>query len=595
MQTRKSAPRGSSSQASAFEASPIITDIPPLPFTTPTVKTSPRSTTKSPLKPVKTPEQQRCCEFCNKVANVCVLMHCTACGRVYHAQCLVNAFKSDVDRHLPIQQQMSHLQLDTPDRRGRIFRCCSCKAAFMDFYDSGGYLWDCTCPTCVEPDELLLYRKRKLLRMLGEMGFSNNHTKGGNKTRLATEPSCSGSSVELQADFDEPMGQEDQQQTSLFSTDVNELAAEVGELKMEPQPSQPDAVAAEEKVKVELSGEQSRDMSAALQQGILALNVTGRTEELQGDQLVAAVLVRGENNGRWSFPVVCSRTATAGSSVKTGLYVWHCARRGVIRCDCCGHSFSCAWFVHHSDSSLISNSSAAECTAVPFLFVKHKDKQTCTPLDPFLSAWRASYLRRSTQPPIKHEPGVVVKQETMPSTATTTSTLSLALARLGEVSIFKRPRNQRGKFTLPPRSNDPSSMGFLAQVVCLSPKYVITMVDGSLADAVVRANVSSWWHAFPRKVGWLGFNRKPFMSFTISCKCCNVLFDFDGFAAHAAVSSTKKTNTSGQFLYVLKTLDVSVLIPYSTFMADLQLAAEHNALDAILDQLDVAVGSEQPF
>ncbi|RLN66634.1 hypothetical protein BBP00_00002096 [Phytophthora kernoviae] len=175
-------------QAPVFEPAPIITDLPPLPFTTtPEGKNKHKSKTK--YKTNYAAEQVedaggRRCDYCNKVANLCVLMHCTACRRVYHAQCLVHTFKAYVDTSKPIEDQMERLKLEAPERRGAIFRCLSCKAAFMDFYETGGYLWDCSCPTCVEPEKVVYYRQRKLVDMMNEMELERQRKKekkGGKK------------------------------------------------------------------------------------------------------------------------------------------------------------------------------------------------------------------------------------------------------------------------------------------------------------------------------------------------------------------------------------------------------------------------------
>ncbi|KAF4314777.1 hypothetical protein BBI17_001197 [Phytophthora kernoviae] len=175
-------------QAPVFEPAPIITDLPPLPFTTtPEGKNKHKSKTKHKTNYAAEQVEDaggRRCDYCNKVANLCVLMHCTACRRVYHAQCLVHTFKAYVDTSKPIEDQMERLKLEAPERRGAIFRCLSCKAAFMDFYETGGYLWDCSCPTCVEPEKVVYYRQRKLVDMMNEMELERQRKKekkGGKK------------------------------------------------------------------------------------------------------------------------------------------------------------------------------------------------------------------------------------------------------------------------------------------------------------------------------------------------------------------------------------------------------------------------------
>ncbi|CAI5732889.1 unnamed protein product [Peronospora farinosa] len=177
-------------KAGFVEPSPIITDIPPLPFTS----TSPvlRIKGKNKLKSkryVKTKTESlhslkemngcddRHCEYCKKAANICVLMHCHACRRVYHAQCFLHAFKPYVDESMPIFGQIEHLQLKASEHRGSIFRCASCKAAFLDFYESGGYLWDCDCPTCSQPEKTVFYRQKKLVQMMNGMELEKQRKK----------------------------------------------------------------------------------------------------------------------------------------------------------------------------------------------------------------------------------------------------------------------------------------------------------------------------------------------------------------------------------------------------------------------------------
>uniref|UniRef100_M4BTT1 Uncharacterized protein n=1 Tax=Hyaloperonospora arabidopsidis (strain Emoy2) TaxID=559515 RepID=M4BTT1_HYAAE len=203
---KQSPPRGrkrrqvSVCEAEPTEVSPVITDLPLLPFTNPSSKpvridkSRPRSkplcknktkTKDSTMTKVEDDEEDRCCGFCEKVANICVLMHCHACRRVYHAQCFVHAFKPYVDQSVPIWDQMQRLQQEAPEHRGNIFRCASCKAAFLDFYGSGGYLWDCDCVTCSQPEKALPYRQRKLVQMMNEMELERRRKrelKGQKKT-----------------------------------------------------------------------------------------------------------------------------------------------------------------------------------------------------------------------------------------------------------------------------------------------------------------------------------------------------------------------------------------------------------------------------
>ncbi|EGZ04545.1 hypothetical protein PHYSODRAFT_343155 [Phytophthora sojae] len=178
-------------QAPVFEAAPIITDLPPLPFTTPSpelkLKNKSKNKNKHAAATTKTKAKQsveeeagddaRHCEFCRKAANVCVLMHCHACRRVYHVKCFWHAFKPYVDAKVSILDQLKRLQLEAPERRGNIFRCASCRAAFVDFCESGGYLWECDCPTCAQPEKAIYYRQRKLVQMMNDMELEKQRKK----------------------------------------------------------------------------------------------------------------------------------------------------------------------------------------------------------------------------------------------------------------------------------------------------------------------------------------------------------------------------------------------------------------------------------
>lgn len=159
------------------EASPIITDLPPLPFTTLDVDTEKNKSKEATSTRQFETEVTRRCEFCKKASNICVMMHCLACRRLYHASCFVHAFKPYVDNQTPLWDQLARLQLQVPEHRGNFFHCLSCKAAFMDFYESGGYMWDCTCPTCVQPEVTVTYRQQKLVQMMNDMEMEKQRKK----------------------------------------------------------------------------------------------------------------------------------------------------------------------------------------------------------------------------------------------------------------------------------------------------------------------------------------------------------------------------------------------------------------------------------
>ncbi|KAG7396292.1 hypothetical protein PHYBOEH_002517 [Phytophthora boehmeriae] len=327
--------------------------------------------------------------------------------------------------------------------------------------------------------------------------------------------------------------------------------------------------------------------------GVLREPVAGPEQhELKGDELVASVRMREEANGHWLFPVMCSRTASLRESgiMKTGMFIWDPKKYGVIRCDCCEKVFSCGDFVHHTDSNLVKNPRSSDEDPTSFIFVQHRDGEQYTLLDKFRPAWRAYHSRQKAKRAIiTTRTGHLMKQEavfaaappigTMTNSADAAAALRHDMERLQALALFKRPKIRNGQ-----RSSDLRSMEFVARVVCLPPKYVLNMKDGSLADRVARSSMLGGNDVFPRKVGWLGFNRSLKTSRYVSCACCDKFFRFDEFVVHAGIPLSGGTK-SRQFLYVVEREDESVLVPYNTFVPDMEFAAMNNALEFFLGEL----------
>ncbi|KAF4134258.1 TPL-binding domain in jasmonate signaling [Phytophthora infestans] len=570
--------------AAPMEASPIITDLPPLPFTTPDVAKKKYKIRKvAPLKESDS-EDSRHCEFCRKRANICVLLHCHACRRAYHAGCFVHAFKALVDAETPILDQMERLQLEAPERRGNIFRCASCKAAFLDFYESDGYLWHCDCPTCVEPDKKIFYRQRKLVQMMNEMELEK---------QLKKEKKGQGKAATAKTSTSTPRG------TNLSSRSRRTRGGSAA-LDEQVVASRASLEAVEKESNDEKTKELKVDEGG---QEAETLRLPAETEDafaLSGDALVQAVRVaHDDRSGAWTFPVMSSRSSSLHASgiMKTGTCRWFVKKVASVQCDCCHRLFRFPEFVHHTDSALVRDAKCADEDPMPFLFVEHCDNTQHSPLEEFQAALRSWVGRQSaSNTPTKAPNSRNLNPDARIDTPTTPEPeVDAAMSRLRTLALFKRRKHRSDKASTAARLTDQEPMDFVAQVVCLSPKYVMNMADGALADRVVRSRTAVPDGSFPRKAGWLTFNSNGLKARQITCVCCEKRFVCEEFVNHAGISQTELKKTPRKLLYVVERQDESALMPYMTFAKDLEAAATNKVLDALLDGLQPPPPSPRPL
>uniref|UniRef100_A0AAV1UWG2 Tify domain-containing protein n=1 Tax=Peronospora matthiolae TaxID=2874970 RepID=A0AAV1UWG2_9STRA len=602
---KQSPPRGrkrrqvSVCEAEPTEASPVITDLPLLPFTSssskPVRKDKSRVRSKSSCKnktktkdltmvKVDDDEEDRCCGFCEKVANICVLMHCHACRRVYHAQCFVHAFKPYVDQSVPIWDQMQRLQQEAPEHRGNVFRCASCKAAFLDFYGSGGYLWDCDCVTCSQPEKALPYRQRKLVQMMNEMELERQRKKELKGQKKTGTPSASEKSPGSPTPIQSNATPRSRQRGSSTVIDDPIVCLQ----------------------KSSRSSSATRDTSP---EGDKSMDIKPVEElkqsELSGDDLICAVdVLQNEKNGGWCFSVVCSRTLSfrQGGIAKTGQCTWSRQEQSTIHCHCCDKVYGLHEFVGHTDHSLIKFVHASK-GPMSFLFVEHRDTAEYTLLGDFQLALRSWHRQESTKNSLvkschssggkQEAPAVAETPPTrLANVAATTDVTHASLSRIRALALFKRPKHESCESISAARLVCSEALNFVAQVVCLPPKYVMNMQNGALADLVVRSRTPAPEDSFPRKAGWLAFNRNPVSARRIVCFCCKHDFGFDEFVRHAGIPLVELQKKPSQLLYIVERLDKSALVPFNTFLSDLEYVTTNGA-DSFLDELQLPPSS--PF
>ncbi|KAG2890049.1 hypothetical protein PC114_g17662 [Phytophthora cactorum] len=267
-----------------------------------------------------------------------------------------------------------------------------------------------------------------------------------------------------------------------------------------------------------------------------------------------------------------------------------------IQCDCCAKLFKFSEFVHHTDSSLVKDAKCADEDPMPFLFVEHRDTTQHSPLEDFQPALRSWVGRQSANnTPTKSRKGRAMKPEAVVPPTIPEPEVDAAMSRLRTLALFKRPKHRSDNSSTAARLTDPATFDFVVQVVCLSPKYVMNMANGSLADRVVRSKTPVPGDSFPRKAGWMAFNRTTVNIRQITCVCCEKKFSIDDFVAHAGISQTELTKTPRKLLYVVERQDESALMPFLTFAKDLDAAATNNVVDALLSDLHPPPPSPRPL
>uniref|UniRef100_H3GHA2 Tify domain-containing protein n=1 Tax=Phytophthora ramorum TaxID=164328 RepID=H3GHA2_PHYRM len=515
-------------QAAVFEAAPIITDMPPLPFTSPT----PKGKAKNKLQ--ADGEEDRRCEFCKKVTNICVQLHCQGCRRVYHAGCLLTAFKPFVDVNAPILDQMERLQLEVPERRGNIFRCASCKAAFLDFYESGGFLWDCDCPTCTQPEKLIYYRQRKLVKMMNDMELERQRKKELKdqkaKTQTAGKPYHDDQRrEESDAVKMEALGVLNDTESGVKNVVAKEEPMEVDDNEIiEAFQAKNEQIDVQKKQKMDL--EAGSESEAATQSKQL-----GPSDE-----------------GTFSAKLVSDEPTTPQMEEHQALKVAH---------------------------EPVGEPEQLELSGDDLVGAH-------TPLDQFQPAFRDWCRRQSAAiTPTKGRRSHTAKEtrfSIMSSPEAAADEPSSSPSRLRALALFKRPKHKGDKGPIVARVTDPASFEFVAQVVCLPPSYVMNMANGGLADRVMRSQMPVPDDSFPRKSGWLAFNRNASTARQITCVCCENRYEFDAFVEHAGISLSELKIKSRQLLYIVERQDESALVPYKTFLLDLEFVTKNNLF---LDEL----------
>ncbi|EGZ14332.1 hypothetical protein PHYSODRAFT_335970 [Phytophthora sojae] len=646
-------------QAPVFEAAPIITDLPPLPFTTPSaelkLKNKSKSKNKHAAATTKTKAKQsveeaagddaRHCEFCRKAANVCVLMHCHACRRVYHAKCFWHAFKPYVDAKVSILDQLKRLQLEAPERRGNIFRCASCRAAFRKLVQmmndmelekqrkkdqkdktkkSGAAKPPTSTPSrsnstsrsqrtrrgsAALDDGVLNARTTKPstsrsvppegldVKKEGDNNAEGRDVKKGEDTNAGPVDGVNGKKdavkagseakavpmdVDAGADTQPGSGEPGSAEKTTHGPEMEQHVSTVAERQQESHPAEAATQHQETKTQPEL--QQLAQYAAAAKKEQAELQANQELVPAKAGRTVREVRVHHETKTeRWCFPIVCSRTTSLRVSgmMKLGTCKWPLKKRAVIQCACCDKLFGYPEFVHHTDSSLVKDAKCATEDPMPYLFVEHRDTTLHTPLDDFLPALRSWAGRQSANnPPTNSRRGHALRREAAAAVAIPTmnmtnpeaaaEALPATVSRLCALALFKRPKPRSDKTSTAARLSDPPSLDFLALVVCLSPKYVMNMSNGSLVDRVVRSNTSVPDHSFPRKSGWLAFNWTVTLSRQVTCTCCEKSYTFESFVEHAGISLIELKQKSRQVLYVVERTDESALVPYNSFATDLE-------------------------
>lgn len=590
---------------------------------------------------VSSGEDGRSCDFCRKTQGVCATMHCSACRRAYHARCFVNHFRPHCSTDEPIDKQLEALQLNPPDNvRVKIFRCVPCHAAFIEFFNRGGYEWDCECPSCREPEKLVAYRREMLLKMIfGEDAQTEKKSKtpvqqaptkaeeedsapsseAPKRSALAASKRAAlvstrtgarrrDSAAATASNASEPMVVDSEAAASRSTKDEEAKDAGMGEsVCVGDDNARPAATLADR-------GSESGDKSDPLdgdahaeQESATLLPATEHPasihddkdeedeKELSDEELLAAVTIKFDS-GRDCFDVVCTDTPSGTPSGKTKHGLFFAEERdaegnsSTVYCNCCSKDLTIAQFVHHTGGNYLDHQqseSGAPATTNPsdFIFVCHRDGTGLSPLNAFLKVFR----RRNAKPknnehatsshPLKPN----AEKKDAPNAGGGAMTLDDAWKQMESSVILKR---------IHPWPRSASSSGkppvYVIKVVCLPSKLTIPRPDGLVRSKVDPSNQGY----FPYKEGWLAFDvgvagdgplAKPPMYSCVLCGCCQKELMLDDFITHALQEPWEK-KFKRRFVYVPQVDDERILIELEKIWQSILALHLHQRLDTFLKQ-----------
>uniref|UniRef100_K3W6H5 Uncharacterized protein n=1 Tax=Globisporangium ultimum (strain ATCC 200006 / CBS 805.95 / DAOM BR144) TaxID=431595 RepID=K3W6H5_GLOUD len=545
------------------------------------------------------PGDGRPCDFCHKTQGVCALMHCAACRRAYHAKCFVGHFRPHCKTHataesedvVPIEQQIAALQLNPPDNvRVTIFRCGPCHAAFIEFFNSGGYEWDCECPSCKEPDKLIAYRRQMLLKIM----LNEDDPKKKSKASDESEAMVVDSAEEIAVATVQLAEAQERRSKALRRDEHTAKANEDGDGD---GAGDDDAEPEQENDMIDKAGDSAETPA----------DVEPKPELSEDEQLLAAVTIKFDS-GRDCFDIVCVVDTSTGESIKkTGLYFVkqrelpprRAEREDVneeeerepkgesVYCYCCSKDLTLAQFVRHSTTPtpsisagfftanpLLPEAAAAIADPRACLFVCHHDGIGLTPLVKFLNVLQKRQRTATTAvggSPAKN------KMQRKPSLS---DTLAEARQTLTEAVISRRymatksPRNVAQMYAI--------------KLVCLSKKLMVQM-----PDKVMQSTMDpSMQLDYPYKEGWLSFDagiaprnadsKPPTMS-TVQCSCCKQDMALDAFIVHTKLEDWSP-KFKRRFVHVPQVGNERKLVELEKIWQAVITLYQHRRLDQVLQQ-----------
>lgn len=542
-----------------------------------------------PMPPVtpsfSSPFDERDCEFCRSPFGVCAIMHCSACKRVYHPKCVVNYYKPYcLSEDEPIEKQLEALQLNAPPQvKVNMFRCSSCFAACIESFRSGGFEWDCTCPSCSQPEKLVEYRSRMLFHLMYEGGDlkpvrkqkgSSKHDgeqngsaataakpKESKKTVAAAVPvrtgarrsgrnSASVSETEsMEVDSEAPPVEATEPKTNRSSKQIDGSGASAGRSA---SGCSGDETRGEANGHVHENGDQDDVTGVAgpeREKQALNSRAGDDEEELSGEQILAAVTVGVDEKGFRIFPIVCTETAslTVSGLMKAGQYYTHRSskKHDFVRCDCCSKDMGREQFVRHTDATFLE---MAGKTPSDFLFAAHRDGANHSALDKFLQVLKQH--KGSLKPVGHHSKPISAKSRRKNAdsrngsrTSTNEEASSPEEPRVSkEVAIANALQLLKSAMIVRRESNPQATKpGFLVKLVCMSSRLVIRMANGVVQS---KLDSSTPGQAYPYKEGWLSFEtssaRADSASLTFAsvvCSCCLTDKKIEDFITHTGLAA----------------------------------------------------------